>query len=278
MSTNPNAPHFVLAAVKRLYAVLPDLVGETAWNEIQDQVDAYIAALETKPNEYLVSTQLVGLLAQYESARQRLAAEIKVQEVISRNIAAQMQVIAQALGFDPTTTDGLSAAAYAHLEWEVDPATIPAPGEDANRSITMTEGGVGGAKSVKFKNMRLDLGDFSKIAAGFVTTGFDILDKPHPLLIAAGVLLTIHALHDTMKIDLSEQEASVFWGMIHSGKLKPTKTEIMNATNAEREKYGLEPLKEAQVRHSLVKLAQIKSIEQTGDSTYRIIENYTIKD
>lgn len=277
MDINPNAPHFVLAAVKRLYPDLPNLIGPDSWNDIQPQVDTYVAVLEAGPNEYLVSTQLVGLLAQYEPARQRLTTEINVQEVISQNIAEQMQNIAIALGFDPATTDGLSAAAYSHLTWEVDPETIPAPGETIKSRISMVEGGVGGAKSVKFRNMRLYLGDFAKIAAGFVTTGSDILDKPHPLLIAAGVLLTVCALHDVMKVEVSEQEASVFWGMTKVGKLKMTEDAILTATNIEREKYGLEPLKETQVRHSLAKLVQIKSIEQTGDR-YWIVEDYKIED
>ncbi|MBK8024767.1 MAG: hypothetical protein IPK19_25945 [Chloroflexi bacterium] len=177
---------------------------------------------------------------------------------------------------------GLTAAAYNRMTWEVDPETIPEPDDDVRtRGIALGEGGVGGAKSVKFRNMQLDLGDFAKISAGFITTGFDIIDKPHPLLIAAGVLLTVYALHDTMKIELSEQEASVFWGMIQAtGTMKGAGLKlltILETTNAERAKYHLDALTENQIQYSLDKLVRIHSVEITG-KTYRIIERYTLKD
>lgn len=276
MTSNYNAPHFTLAAVKRIYADLPELVG-VDWTTIQPQVDQYIAQLEAQPNAYLPATQLAGLLAKYEPARQRLTDEMTIQRVISQNTADRMRNIAGNLGFDPDTIDGLTAAAYARLDWEADPETVPEPEDTRVRHITIAEGGIDGGQSVKFRNMRLDLGDFTKIAAGFVTTGFDVIDKPHPLLIAAGVLLTAAALHDTMTIELSEQEASVFWGMIQAGARDLTEATILTTTNTEREKYGLDALNDAQVRHSLTKLEQIKSIQQVDDH-YRIIERYTIKD
>jgi len=277
---NPNAPYFILVAVKRIYADLPILVTQDTWGRIQPQVDAYIATLEAQPNAYLVSTQLLGLLARYEPARQRLTEEITVQEVISQNIASQMQRIGASLGVDSNSIDGLTAAAYAHLNWKVDPETIPAPDDSTNRGITISESGTK-MKTVKFKNMSLDLSDFAKIAAGFFTTATNIVDKPQPLVMVAGILLTICALHDAMKIDLSEQEASVFWGMIQAtGDMRGAglhEATILATTNTNREQYGLALLNEKQVHHSLTKLAQIKSIEKTGDNYY-IIEHYKIKD
>ncbi|MBK8024766.1 MAG: hypothetical protein IPK19_25940 [Chloroflexi bacterium] len=106
MSVDPNAPHFVLAAVKRIYPELPDLVGQENWAAIQPQIDTHITALESQPNNDLASTQLFGLLAQYEPARQRMIEEIQVQKVISANIAESLAKIAASLGIDPATTDG----------------------------------------------------------------------------------------------------------------------------------------------------------------------------
>jgi hypothetical protein len=280
--SNPNAPHFVLAAAKRIYAELPMLVTDSEWANIQPQVDTCLAALETQPDNFLASTQLVGLLAQYEPARLRLAQEMKVQEVISANISHEMAKIAGQLGLNPNAIDGLAAAAYARLTWEVDPETVPAPDEEVRtRGITLSDGGVGGAKSVKFRNMQVELWDFTKVAAGFVTTVFDTVAMPHPLLIAASVILTAAALHDALKVELSEQEASVFWGMIRAelnGKRGGLSEEIVLATtNDERKRYGLQPLSSLQVRHSLRKLEQIASIEMS-DGVYRIVERYTIKD
>jgi len=53
-----NTPPFVLAAVKRLYPDMPDLVGADAWASLQPQIDSYIGTLEVQPDAYLASTQL----------------------------------------------------------------------------------------------------------------------------------------------------------------------------------------------------------------------------
>jgi hypothetical protein len=276
MTVNHNAPHFILAVIQRIYPDLPDLVGAD-WATIKPQVDAHIAKLEATPDAYLASMQLVGLLAEYELANQRFAVEIKIQEVIGQNIAKPIADIAKSLGLAPETIAGLYAAAFSRLAWEVDPDTIPAPDDMVTRDITLNEGGIGRATSVKFKNMRVTRWDFATIAAGFVATGFDITNTPHPLFIAACIILTAGALRDTLNVSLSEQEASVFWGMIQAGKLNLTEADVLLATNKEREQYGLAALNAIQVQHSLTKLEKVKSIEKSGDK-YRIIEGYEIKD
>lgn len=276
MTPNANAPHFILAAVTRIYSELPDLIGDD-WPTIQPQVDQHIAALKADPNNYAAMGQLSSLFWPYEQAQQRFNAELKVQEIIHQNIQAGIASIAGELGFDPNTVDGLTAAGFAKLHWDFDPETVPPVDDSQTRAITMTKGGVDGGQSVKFTNMHLDVGTFSEIAAGFVTTGFDILDKPHPLLIAAGVLLTVRALHNAMKTELSEQEASVFWGMTQTEEKELTEETIWHSTNREREKYGLPPLEAAQLRQSLTRLETIKSITRSDD-TYTVTEKYTITD
>jgi predicted anti-sigma-YlaC factor YlaD len=276
MTNNKNAPHFILAAVTRIYSELPDLIGDD-WPTIQPQVDQHIAALKADPNNYAAMGQLSSLFWSYEAAQQRFKAELKVQEIIQQNIHDGMTQIATDLGFDPATVDGLTAAGFANLHWAFDANTVPSVDDTQTRGITMTAGGVEGGQSVKFTNMHLDVGTFSEIAAGFVTTGFDILDKPHPLLIAAGVLLTVRALHNAMKTELSEQEASVFWSMTQAEEKELTEETIWHSTNREREKYGLPPLEAVQVRQSLTRLETINSIARDGD-TYTVIEKYTIKD
>lgn len=271
MTPNPNAPYFVLAAAKRIYPDLPSLIGTENWNAIQPEIVAYIRELETQPNAYLATTQLFGLLAKYEPARLRMAQELKVQEVITAIITPQMEQIAESLGSEPIAIDGLMAVAYTHMTWEVDPTTIPAPEEDVRlKGITLRDGGVGGA-SVKFKKLQIDLGDFFKLSAGVIAAAIGIIAAPAipavlPLSVVYAVLLTIGSLHDATKLDLSEQEASVFWGMVCAiGEMKGAglyEATILAATNAEREKYGLELLKEAQVHHSLIKLERIKCIER----------------
>lgn len=278
MTLNYNAPYFVLAAVKRIYGELPSLTGAEAWSSIQPQVDAHIKTLEAEPDAFLASTQLFGLLAQYEPARQRMADEINIQADLSQSLEKQLRQIAEELGFDTRITAGLTAAALANLAWEADPETIPSAEELQRSRLKLEQGGVGGATSVSFKNMRLSKWDFATVAAGFVTTGFDMANTPHPIFIAGCIVLVARMLRDKMTLHLSEQDASVFWGMIRAGEQgELDKTAIMATTNAEREKYRLDPLSENQLERSLETLEKIKSIEKVGD-VYRIIERFKIEE
>ena len=289
MIINHNAPHFVLVAVKHIHAELPGMIGDDTWQEIRRDVEQYITNLETNPNDKLSSRQLYELLANYEPIRQRLGEEMQIQEVLSNNIAQQVRRNAEELGIDTAIAEGLIAAAYNNLHWAVDSNTVPESGEDLNhRGITMGEGGIdGGAKStLRFKRFQLDLGSFSSIAAGFIYTTTGVIMAPQapqvlPLLVVGVVLSLIGELHDSLKIGLSEQEASVFWGMIQAtgsmhgaGLFVDT---IATTTNHEREKFGLTFLNDKQIQHSLSKLKRIGSITQDGEA-YRIIEKYTIKD
>ncbi len=56
MISNPNAPFFILAAVQRIYSVLPSLAGVETWKTIQPQVDAYLTTL--------ITTQFFGQITQ----------------------------------------------------------------------------------------------------------------------------------------------------------------------------------------------------------------------
>ena len=165
------------------------------------------------------------------------------------------------------------------FQWEVDPETIPqSEAETQSRTVTIQRDFSEG-KSVKFRNFKLDLSGFAKLAADFALLGQDALDKPKPMVVAAGVLLTLWTLRGEMTEKLSEQEASVFWGMAmacaHKSPRWATKTRIAEATNAERAKVGLKTLDEGQVQHSLIRLIEISAIARVRgqDNTYEMIED-----
>jgi hypothetical protein len=164
------------------------------------------------------------------------------------------------------------------MRWEVDAATIPEA--EQMRGIALKPGGADGGHSVKFRNLNLDLPQMMTISAGLSLTTHEIIDKKTPFILAAGVLAIVGPLLTEMKVEIAQQEATVFWGMIQTtgtmagaGLHEPT---IREATNAERAKYRLEPLTEAQVRASLAKLVALKSVAQAGDA-YRIVETFTVK-
>lgn len=274
---NPNAPHSVLAAVQRIYDVLPNLVG-TDWSSIQPQVDAHIATLQTQPDAYLASAQLFGLLARYEPARLRLSEELIVQQTVAANLSGPLAEIK--LSMDDT----LLAVMMSGFVWEVDSSTVPPLDESLKtvRAIAMKDGGADGAKSIKFKNLDLDLGKMMTVGAGFFLAGQDMLDKPTPFMIAGGILVLVGTLLSEMTVKIEQQEATVFWGFIvatneHPKDRQASVDAIFTTTNAERRKRGLPDLTDEQLKHSLYKLEQLGSVERVEGDRYRIIEKFKVK-
>lgn len=281
--SNPNSPEFVLVAVKHIYDELPNLIGQDNWNSIGETVDKHMIAIEKaeKPEQRLLpSTQLFGALAQYEPARLRLASELKIQEIISENIGKAFATFSTD---DSALRDQLLAELLAGMRWEIEPETLPNQNEDVrNRGISLESGGTSGGKSLKFRNFTLDLADMMIIAGGFLFTGQDMIDKPKPFVLVAGVLLMVGTLLNAMTKEISQQEATVFWGFLVAASHKVDKqastARILETTNSEREKRGLNPLTDTQFKYSMKILEQLSSIESVDDSTWRIIERFEIKD
>lgn len=275
MTYNPNAPRFILIAVKRIYPMLPTLIGEP-WPQIAPQVDRYLQALEQNAEDYRASTQLFGLLAGHESARQRLNVELTMQQIIADNVDAPLATM-QLHADEP-----LLAAMLSVVSWDVDVAPAPSAEEatKALRSITLKEGGVDGGRSIKFKNLEIDITKMMTMGGGFMLAGQNMLDKLTPFMLAGGVLVMVGTLLSEMTVKIEQQETTVFWGMIQAtGTMRGAglrEQTIFEVTNAERAKYGLDALTEQQVRASLVKLKQLNSIALSGD-TYRIIEKFKVK-
>lgn len=91
MASDPYAPEFILAAIKRIYPELPILIGKENWGAIGPTIHEHISEIENaeKPeHRILPSTKLFGCIEQYEPARKRLISELKIQEIISENISA----------------------------------------------------------------------------------------------------------------------------------------------------------------------------------------------
>jgi hypothetical protein len=281
MSVNSNAPHFVSAAVQRIYPLLPDLIGAD-WQNIQPQVDAYLTALRTQPDAYSEAAQLIALLTKHEPARQRLAQELTVQRIITENIVQPVQLLAAPLNLKAEQVERLMAAAYAGLRWEVDPETVPPPEDTAKRTITLEAGGAAGARSVKFRNIDFDLHHLLTVCAGFLLMGMDMLESPTPLVIVGSILVIAGELCDEMTVEIDQQDATVFWGFIvaTNEQLKERRASadvIFSVTNAQRGKYGMPALTDDQFRHSLYKLEQLGSIARVDGDMYKIIESFRVK-
>jgi hypothetical protein len=277
------SPYNILAAVNRIRAELPTLVDADGWSRIGPDLDEALAALRSSraPAEQEdLADRIVELLNAYEQANARFNAEIAIQDAVKNDLAGELAAIAARLskGTAGDAEPSLEAAYYT-LSWSFDPTDLPVP--EVDRSITIRPGGLKGGKSVKFSNLRLDLGEMSELAGGAMLAGFNAIDEAHPLVMVAGVLLTIRALMKAMTIELTENEASVFWGFVHARNTDNTAPEdtIFERTNTERQRYGLDALRESQFRNALAALEQLKCIEksQSRPVYWRIVEKYRIQ-
>src|SRR5690606_41300215 len=107
-------------------------------------------------------------------------------------------------------------------------------------------------------------------------------DSNH-LLAAAGVLLIIRGLLKATTEEISEQDASVFWGVIqaqrHNVARRVTTARVLEHTNQERAKVQLPSLTEQQDRPALYNLVELGSVEQVDKEheIWCIIEKYKSK-
>lgn len=277
------SPYNILAALNRIEEELPTLVGEEGWSKIGEDLittlDKLRLSTDSAEQEELAD-KLIDLVSGYGQARACLNAEIDVQVAVKDELAGDLKAIAERLaGISKDDAQTFVEAAYYPLGWSFDPEVLSKP--DPERRITIKPGGLKGGRSIKFSNVHLDLGEMSEMGAGALLLGYDAITKSHPLVIVAGVLLTIRALSKAMTVELSEQEASVFWGFVQSRDRENSASNraIFEQTNVERRRYGLDALTEAQFKNAMIILEQLKCIEKVEGKpdSWRIIEQYKIR-
>lgn len=134
-------------------------------------------------------------------------------------------------------------------------------------------------RSIKLSNLvRADMGTILEVVAGGVMTGADMAAQPHPVIIAAGLLIMIRSFTRALKVELSEREASVFWGLIQAcdaGKVAAFDA-VVERTNEVRAEAGLGPLSEGEIGLALRALESIKSIQSAKgkEGAWRIRERW----
>lgn len=134
-------------------------------------------------------------------------------------------------------------------------------------------------RSIKWRNLfHTDMRTLLEIAAGGVLTGADIAALPHPILIAAGLLIMISSFTRAFQIEFSEREASVFWGLIRAcGRKKLAHFDaIVDKTTEVRCEAGLDPLSRVQVEAALKLLQSTESIRRVSKkpAVWRIRERW----
>ncbi|MEV0181790.1 hypothetical protein AB0I54_21215 [Streptomyces sp. NPDC050625] len=150
----------------------------------------------------------------------------------------------------------------------------------ADRGITLEPGGIGGGKSFKLRNFRLDFAALVKVGAASVASVQAALVTPYPLVIAAGLLTIAQSLVDTTTVQIGEDEASLFWAFVQTAADRDDKTvtedELRAASAQHRREFDLEPFTPAQFSKSLRRIEALSSIRPQGESRWRLTEKYRV--
>lgn len=139
----------------------------------------------------------------------------------------------------------------------------------------------GSAVSIKLLNIHFDFGDLTNLVAGIINTSIkDVAGEANYFLKAAGVLLILSSIYKALEVEISEKEASVFWGFAQSCDEQKMAIEslIRSTTNVNRKKIGLKSLGGDEFKNSLYKLEKLKAIKRVGESPPKwiIVERYRL--
>jgi hypothetical protein len=214
-----------------------------------------IADTNTQVEQRKVATDLLKLVSSHDDIRDQVKSEIQkitIQEILISQIENDLRAFASHSGKKlPDNT----------FEVLAEPISYESGMEE--RYISMASYGIDGGKSIKLSNFRLDFDKMSELFAGIMLAGHEAIEKPHPLIIAAGILFIIRALKESFTIEISQNEASVYWGFtrVQDENLSASEEEIEKQTNKERSSIGLKPLKKNEIRHALQRLSMIDSVQ-----------------
>ena len=266
-------PDNILAALESLESQLPSLTGKEAWETIKDDFDTLKLSLRDNndPEERdKLASELVDFLVPYKHARDRLKDEIRLQHirvVLRDTMETDLPAFAAKMGVDQKIVESSAVVVLKSIVIDQDESEV--------RLIKIKEDGVEPGKSVKIHNFHLDLRLMTELILGSTITIAD------PLIAVAGVLQIISSLNKAITIQLSEQETSVFWGLVLARDADNSAEEnlIAEYTNNERKKNGRLPLTNEGLRDALRMLEKIKCVElvEGKQDTWRIVEKYEIK-
>jgi len=266
----------VFLAISRLREDLPKIIGHQSGSNV-NEIDALIDKMESsinKEEKWRLALQFIEMVSPFPKARQRMFSELYIRPGIQEMIFLKVIGIARSIGADRKIVSSSVDKSFGMLEVEIHHSLA------STRILSIKPGGLGGGKSVKLKNLHLDISEMSKIAAGFLIAGYEIIDNPHPLLIVAGCLLIVQSLTELMVIEITELEASVFWGLIQAIDEHncANLSAITSCTNNYRNKIGLEDLTSQQTKYALSKLQSTKVIEVNDEKAgiWQVMEKIKI--
>ena len=259
----------ILMALDQIENDLPSLVGEKGWLKISKPFKEKLKQLRNsgeKKEQALLSTELIAMLWPYSGAIECLHAARHSTDLYW-NLMTNFASLAVTLGLDTRIAQQLTEAA--------------SQSQALKRMVMVKPGGIGKTKTIKIKNLEFDFGEIGGLAGGIILTAMDIIGEKNYLFMAAGIVIIAASLYKAISVEISEQEATVFWGFIQACDVKKEADEvkILKHTNAERKKFSLESLTKDKVKYSLLKLSSLNSVKavEGKPDKWRIIEKYRIK-
>ena len=261
--TNEIEPTQVLQAVRSLYSELPSMVGEKDWDDtIKPTVDQYLSELEqsqiNSSGAIQASLKLMQCLSRIPDVREKIRTHLMIQQV------------------EKTTGESIDPEIKSSMVFfRLDNAD-----EESVRRITIKKEGIDGATSYKLSNLYLDRQRLLDALADTASGAVGVLTNPNPFGIIAGVLGVFRALYKAITVDISQQDASVFWGLIQgqADQAAISENSLLDITNDQRQKLGISQLSSDELRSSLSVLEKVKSIKKApGKSGYfTIVESFRI--
>lgn len=258
------APASLLKAFSIIEDDLPLLIGESDWNSMAKEYSRLLHQLRDSQDEETqleLCVELVDLLTPFKPAKSKLASIVNSLDLRSR-VLTDVALLAEKMN---CPAEGIS-------QFNQEISRIPS----STKAVFMKED-FSKAKSVKLGNYNFNFGNGAEIAAGIFSLINTTFSENNYLLAAAGILLIAAGLSKALTVEISEQDASVFWGLIKAGETSKTaKVDlILKHTNQEREKVWLDSLSEKEAKNSLLKLSVIGCVQKVNKPKdgWQIIEN-----
>lgn len=269
-------PDILILTLEQMESELPQLTGSKQWATLYPQYTQYRDQLQAQNNHVVrlqAAANLIDLFAPYKAVQTQLRVAIEGLDIY-QTMLTKLADIARQLNAETEIITKLEEAAAFRTH-------------SVQTRLIILHGIGQKAQSIKWQNFEFDFGDaieMTETAAGILAAFSDIIspDSNH-LLAAAGVLLIIRGLLKATTEEISEQDASVFWGVIqaqrHNVARRVNTARVLEHTNQERAKVHLPSLTEQQVRHALYNLVELGSVEQVDKEheIWCIIEKYKSK-
>jgi hypothetical protein len=286
MPASTTHPTDLYAALALLRNTLPGLMGKPGWDDLDTGFrDACMRLGTGDPAEQArAADDLRQGLAGHPAAERevsRLVAEVgRVRDRV--RVALQGEFHGRDLGSD--APDLYATCILRRLTEK------PEPPRRATRAVHIKEGGKGGAVTVKFANLwvnldevGVDLGHHGAVHA-VIAAGATMSPYAEAVLLGVTLLAVGRCLWRGAHLAIPEEEATVYWGLVQAqkarGVLTPTPlADAVNCTNRERQKFGMGGLAEQDVRRALLDLQRKGCVaEAVGQPDHwRVTENPKIK-